>query len=68
MFHQKTSTSWTRLIITVLELLVELQGLDNTNKYPLRQSLRALLLYHLKSDSAIHKLLGDGVNILWEFF
>lgn len=64
MFHQKTSTSWTRLIITVLELLVELQGLDNTNKYPLRQSLRALSLYHPKSDSAIHKLLGDGVNIL----
>jgi len=54
MFHQKTSTSWTRLIITVLELLVELQGLDNTNKYPPRQPLRAIILYHLKSDSAIH--------------
>lgn len=57
MFHQKTSTSLTRLIITVLELLVELQGLDNTNKYPLRQTLRAIILYHLKSDSAIYKLL-----------
>lgn len=54
MFHQKTSTSLTRLIITVLELLVELQGLDNTNEYPPRQPLRAIILYHLKSDSAIH--------------
>lgn len=36
MFHQKTSTEWNRLIITVLELLVEFQGLDNTNEFPLR--------------------------------